>query len=354
MVQRVVYIGNNISSITSGADVVNKRNLTHLQEIFGLENIKIFELYSNTIFEKIKGFIAGTNERLEREIIEFLCSNSEYTIVFFSNSLFGHLAKRIKDNCAKEIKIYTFFHNIEKNYAKSYVKTSGLLRYPFYIWAMLNEKMVVKYSDTVIFLNERDRVDFYANYPFNGKDSIIPVSYVDKFNIDRSINTSYMKSIYLFVGVAFFANIHAIEWFIEKVLPYVDGNLVVVGKGMDCLKEKYGNNKRINVYGFVDDLDLYYYQASLVIAPIFVGAGMKTKIAEALMYGKTVVGTKEAFTGYVQCDSGLVQADTAQEFINILTSQSFRTFNQYSRECFINNYSYTASRKLFLEIMEEE
>jgi hypothetical protein len=35
-----------------------------------------------------------------------------------------------------------------------------------------------------------------------------------------------------------------------------------------------------------------------VIAPIFDGSGMKTKVAEALMHGKKVVGTPEAFSGY--------------------------------------------------------
>ena len=38
--------------------------------------------------------------------------------------------------------------------------------------------------------------------------------------------------------------------------------------------------------------------AALVIAPIFDGSGMKTKVAEALMHGKHVVGTPEAFSGY--------------------------------------------------------
>jgi len=35
-----------------------------------------------------------------------------------------------------------------------------------------------------------------------------------------------------------------------------------------------------------------------VILPIISGSGMKTKTAEALMYGKSIIGIKEAFEGY--------------------------------------------------------
>lgn len=35
-----------------------------------------------------------------------------------------------------------------------------------------------------------------------------------------------------------------------------------------------------------------------MVMPIFSGSGMKVKTAEALMYGKFLIGTKEAFEGY--------------------------------------------------------
>ncbi|HSF13623.1 MAG TPA: glycosyltransferase, partial [Erythrobacter sp.] len=50
--------------------------------------------------------------------------------------------------------------------------------------------------------------------------------------------------------------------------------------------------------GAVDDLSPWYAGAALVIAPILSGSGMKTKVAEALMHGKRVAGTSEAFVGY--------------------------------------------------------
>ena len=41
----------------------------------------------------------------------------------------------------------------------------------------------------------------------------------------------------------------------------------------------------------VDCLETWYEKADVVISPIFLGSGMKTKTAEALMYGKPILGT---------------------------------------------------------------
>lgn len=43
---------------------------------------------------------------------------------------------------------------------------------------------------------------------------------------------------------------------------------------------------------------------------------MKTKTAEALMYGKTIIGTKEAFEGYVLDEKAMKLCSNAQEFID--------------------------------------
>ena len=56
-----------------------------------------------------------------------------------------------------------------------------------------------------------------------------------------------------------------------------------------------------------------------VIMPIFMGGGMKVKTAEALMNGKTIFGSKEAFEGYDLEDiSGLYLCEDKDAFINCL------------------------------------
>lgn len=60
-------------------------------------------------------------------------------------------------------------------------------------------------------------------------------------------------------------------------------------------------------------MDPYFNNAELYIAPIFDGAGMKVKVAEALSYALPVVGTSHAFEGYaIQNGSNSYIVDTIE------------------------------------------
>ena len=151
----------------------------------------------------------------------------------------------------------------------------------------------------------------------------------------------------LFVGINFFANVDGIKWFIDKVLPSLDCKLIIVGKGMD--QEKFVHSEKIEVKGYVEDLACYYYAADVVILPIFAGGGMKTKTAEAMMYGSPIVGTKEAFEGYefnFQDAGGLCNSDI--EFIETINSLKKNTLrrnqcSEYVRKVFLQQYSFDSS-----------
>ena len=167
----------------------------------------------------------------------------------------------------------------------------------------------------------------------------------------------------LFVGVGtFLPNIQGIEFFIKNVIPYINVKLEIVGKNTELNKEKWERlNSKVEVKGTVDSLDNYYNEANAVIAPIFIGGGMKVKTAEALSYGKTIFGTTEAFEGY-EVDYSKVGGlcNTVEEFIEVINNyiewwknNDKPTFNKYSYQIFKEKYSYEASLKSFKEIFEE-
>ncbi|MEO7821051.1 MAG: glycosyltransferase family 4 protein, partial [Sphingomicrobium sp.] len=118
----------------------------------------------------------------------------------------------------------------------------------------------------------------------------------------------------LFVGGSFYANTAGIAWFAREVAPAIGIDTLVVGAGMDTQRAALERFSTIKVIGRVDDLAPHYRDALAVLAPIFDGSGMKTKVAEALMHGKRVIGTSEAFTGSEGLDAG-VRCDTRGEFI---------------------------------------
>lgn len=75
---------------------------------------------------------------------------------------------------------------------------------------------------------------------------------------------------------------------------------------------------------------------------------MKVKTAEALMYGKYILATMEALTGYNVNSSIAIQCDSADEFICAIKNLSLKyKYNEYSRKLFDEKYSFDVSLKLF-------
>ena len=168
---------------------------------------------------------------------------------------------------------------------------------------------------------------------------------------------------FLFVGSSGLKpNLIGIEFFIKKVLKYIDIDLYIIGKGMEKYKEKFEKiDKKIKVIGTVDEMEPYYLNVDAVIAPIFSGGGMKVKTAEALSYGKTIFGTTEAFEGYeVDYDKIGGLCNTADEFVKKINNylkwwneNNRPKFNEYSKNIFKEKYSYESSLKKFKNLFRE-
>lgn len=354
---KLLYIGENIEEYfySSGAQVVNYRNFSLLFKIFNgnVDVIVPINVRRGLIYKWGGG-------KTFLKTLEIKLKENHYDYLFLSQSLLGNVAKYVKDRFP-EVKQICFFHNIEIQYAKEYVRTSGVLHYPFYLSAKIAESKTVKNSDYYIVLNERDATCMKNLYGVS-PHLILPTSFEDKFQPDRikrEFPSSPDEITYLFVGAAFFANIEGISWFIKKVLPFVPGTLLVVGRGMDkqsCLK-----HDRVKLVGFVEDLSSYYYNATFVVAPILSGGGMKTKTAEALMYGKSILGTTEAFEGYIPCQEALLKCNTASEYINcidyLVQHKRLNPFNESARKLFEEHYSleasYNSMKQFFYRIMKK-
>ena len=347
---KLLYIGPKIDKIRTGGDSVNKRNEDLLREIF-TSNFDAYYITdpSNTIFDKLRGYLGGRTKKNIFEILDIISRNN-IDCIFLSQSFHGKLCKEIRKKY-HSIKIITFYHNIETHYAKEYVRTSGLTHYPFYLLATYNERQTIKYSSHHFVLNDRDAKLMQSIYGVESNFSL-PVSYKDVFDQSKVKLLPNNPLKILFVGTAFFGNIPGVDFFIKDVMPHINAELIIVGKGMEQFKEKFELTKNVKIFGFVEDLSAFYYDASVIIAPIFSGGGMKTKIAEALMYGKTIIGTKEAFEGYKRKLEVTYECNSAREFIDCINKMEQKNdispFNQQARKIYEENYD---SKILKTELM---
>jgi len=306
-----------------GGGVMNKRNITLMTAIS--ENQSVYEIDMNRdvttkykitkYFTRSYGYIAGLRKKYLIDIKQIINESSSIDTVCINSSLYGLVAKYIKQNFP-QLKVIVFFHNAEYQYAleefKSQKKTFKL------IIQIVNhfhaEYLALKYSDLRFVLSKRD--DEHLKKIFRNKiNHILPISIEDKGQIVYKVSENKPLEL-LFVGSAFFANIHGIRWFVKNVMPNVDAHLTIVGNDMDKFRDELQGPK-VKVVGRVDSLKEVYQNADIVVSPIFYGSGMKTKTAEALMYGVPVLGTTEAFEGFDDVDLDEIGStcNTARDFI---------------------------------------
>ena len=167
-----------------------------------------------------------------------------------------------------------------------------------------------------------------------------------------NLETSHTQKKALFVGSYFFGNTKGLSWFCKEVLPYTDIHLTIVGSGMESFKKDIDSFNRISIFSNVPDLAPFYRDADFVVLPITTGGGMKVKTAEALKYGKYIIGTKEALNGY-DIDSNIAtECKNAEDFITAIRLLNRQLkYNAYSRELFLDKYSYNTTLKLFSDII---
>ena len=336
---KVAFIGNEIIKDTGGY-IVSKRLLEFVQDYFADEDISYcirkrdaskwkFLLKAAAVRADIYVYnssLTGVSPRAWRPGSRRLQHNA-------SMDAYRVTPESSKD-CEKQrritgARVITFFHNVEADYARQ--EHRGWLRRSA---TYLLERSHVRHSDVIITLNARDSERLKALYGREA-DFIWPTTFPDRFRPDFPYNDDRYI---LFVGSNFFGNTEGLDWFIRNCLDHVRLPLVVVGAGMDEFGRAY-NDERVTFHGFTDSLDEFYYNASAVVLPIVSGSGMKTKTCEALMLGKTIIGTDEAFEGYSGVDeAGCIRCNTADEFIAAINSFEGPKLNEEVRRLFLGHY----------------
>ena len=331
---RILYIGGQILKPKNGGDMIENRNQRLLERITkgNVTYMNPESLCSSSFSYRIG--IGISNVFLQRlyEIIH----KEKFDLVFVSQSIYGRCTRFLK-KANENIPIATFFHNAESDFFYELYKSDKTLRkFLYYKKARYWEKCSTRYSDCIITLNERDSQRLKAIYGRNG-DFILPTTFRDSY-----IQTPVLQPDidYLFLGSSFFANIEAVQFFLDNVLPFIPGFFCVAGKDMDKVGFKNINN-RVQILGFVDNLNEIYARSRFIVSPIFSGSGMKTKTAEALMFGKLIIGTKEAFEGYEINKQCMIECNSAQEYIRTLKklyNSELPIINEHARNHFLMHY----------------
>lgn len=308
----------------------------------------------SSIAAALVGYVDGLSPSVIREVANRAKSEGVSKILI-DGSNFGLLARGFKLRC-HGVEISTFFHNCEARFFLGSLLHSPSFRALGVLLANYRaERLAVKCSDKLICLSPRDSQQLGRVYGRNGTHSL-PMAMHDQSPNNLPEAPAVPAERYaLFVGGTFYANRQGMEWYVEHVAAKAPIKTYVVGKGFEQWKSRLERNGNVEVVGSVDSLVPWYLGAHFVIAPIFDGSGMKTKVAEALMFGKRVVGTPEAFVGYEAVVDGVGSVcQTPAEFLAALEREAVRPFLSVDRELrrsYEDRYSFRAARDQLAEIL---
>lgn len=362
---RVLFIRYKKSGgILDGGEQVAEMHHNALVQLAGKDCVDTYFLHSQDKKRSLMDYLRGIlyfpfnyHFGMTPKKARLLCAKAQaYDIVFIDRSVFGIIAKKLKESDYKG-RIVVFFHNIEALYFDSKISKSNPLRSVIIRCADRNDAYSCQYADKVITLNTRDDNALFERYGRHA-DALIPIAFSDKYNVTKPDEAlTRTKPDCLFIGSNFAPNNEGLLWFVKNVLPHVDIHFKVVGKGMEQLKDEEEALRDIDVTGSVPDLTPYIIDADLMILPIFKGSGMKVKTCESLMFGKNILGTDEAFEGYdADYDRIGGKCNTADEFIgkiNEFIASPKPRFNTYSRQLFLGRYSETTLFESFKKVLFE-
>lgn len=157
-------------------------------------------------------------------------------------------------------------------------------------------------------------------------------------------------------------NVEALNWFIAEILPEIQKRfsteLVLLGKHMPE-HFKNGTIPGLIGKGYVEDINTELNKASIYIAPLFVGGGIRIKILEAMSAGLPVIASPVSAEGIMaKREDGLIICSTKEEWIleifNLMDNPIISQQSGNNARLFIEkNHSWEFSAHKVMHLIQE-
>jgi polysaccharide biosynthesis protein PslH len=166
-------------------------------------------------------------------------------------------------------------------------------------------------------------------------------------------------------GLVPFFNRQAVIYFVNNILPIIhnqipEAKFYVIGYNPE---NKFTINnlnykKGVEVVGSVDSIRQQLEKMAVFVSPILSGAGVKTKVIEALRFGKPVVATSRGVAGLWDQNAIIIQNEAkefAKEVITLLQDDDYRLKKNYeSRQSYLETYSCSVVSRQIKKIYTEK
>lgn len=167
-------------------------------------------------------------------------------------------------------------------------------------------------------------------------------------------------------GLDYFVNIDAACFFSNEIFPLIqkefpDATLTLVGsKPAPEVRELTQKNPAITVTGRVPSIAEYLHQATIAVAPLRTGFGMKIKTLEYMATGTPVVGSDRGLEGIEVSGNGIpvraLRANTVSEYVDAIArlfkdAQLRETLSRNGRNLIEQQYTWSSLAEKYEQII---
>ncbi len=277
-------------------------------------------------------------------IVFFLLKNQhKYDVIYLDYSQVFIYSRFIREKDKVILMVHDLmFQRFSRKFKKAWYKKI-VMRYIFF-----SESYFFKKASQVIVPSFKDKTIAKNLYGIEAT-AILPKN---RFIISENGNSSVNLKQFVFLGAwNRNENLDGLKWFAQKVVPLLDRELefIIIGKDLpSSLKSLLPDT--FKAIGFVDDFTMHLQTSSALISPLFLGAGIKFKVLDALSNGCRVIGTDISFEGItVHSKNIFYSANTAHQFADAIHYCSKNEFDQQLVKQEFKNY--ISNYKTLVEII---
>ncbi len=329
--------------------------------IIDIDRSKIKRLFNMIFYRTTSGMFNAWKKEIST------VDSGTYDAVYLDFSRQAFVVEWAKKN---KLPVVVRMHNVEADYyLEMFKKNRSILNWIHMITAKQSERICLKECDKIIVLSETDKKRIVDLYGIGTEKIVINPVCVELEN--KGMNIGLEKPYILLAGSLWFGpNAEGAEWFLKNVWKRLDNtvgenyDLYVVGANPnEEVRRLASAYKNVKVISNPEDIKPFYQSAELFLAPIFYGAGMKVKVAEALSFGIPVVATEHALIGYEKAESVVYKENSIDGFTSAIIhflnlNDDDKNKKKYEiKKIFDENYSLKSSvrcvKEVFKTLMEE-
>lgn len=217
---------------------------------------------------------------------------------------------------------YLRSHNIESERFRAFGKSWWRIMRNFERFAMRN-------ANGIFFITPEEREWGIKNFGLSeAKSHVIPYGTIlnkapngheeAKQSLAKELGLDPAKAWLYFIGAQdYYPNEQAVGYIVDEVVPRLNEaktqyEILIGGKGLnERLQQQIKETPNITYTGFIPVLDTFLKACDVMLNPVILGGGIKTKAIEALGYDKTVVSSRSGAAGILPqaCGDKLLVSD---------------------------------------------